>query len=171
MKLYKIKTSKSELLPLIPSVLEEDIPEGEMLLLTDDLSLFASIALEKHYKPEILKQINVDSVYEDQLTEGQLQFLEHYILCNVFWHYDNKYYAPNDVYLKFEKVIKVFSILLSEYIKEEYDDKNHDEFTFFGVYDFEHIDEVIDGCELTGLPCCKIHSEGFESLVRGGIND
>lgn len=159
MKLYKIKTRKSELLPLIPAVFEDDLVEDEMMLLTDDFGLFSEIALEKHYKPNLLKQLYVDSIYKDQITENELQFLENIILRNTFWHYDNTYYVSNDVYSKYEKVIKELSILLSEYIKEEYDDKDHDEFTFFGVYDFEYFDQVIDDCEETGLPYFELHTE------------
>ncbi|MBH0074007.1 hypothetical protein I6F48_00315 [Pseudoalteromonas sp. SWYJ118] len=158
MKLYKIKTSKSELLPLIPIVFEDDLTEGEMMLLTDDLGLFSDIALEKHYEPNLLNKLCVGSIYEDQLTENELQFLENTILRNTFWHYDNKFNIGNDVNLKYEKIIKELSILLSEYIKEKYDDKDFEEHTFFGVYDFEYLDQVIEDCEATGLPYFEIHT-------------
>lgn len=159
MKLYKIKTNKSELLPLIPITFEDDLTEGEMMLLTDDLGLFTSIALNKHYKPNLLKQLYVDSIYEDQLTENELLFLENIILGNTFWHYDNKYYVSSDFYSKYEKVIKGLSILLSEYIKDKYDDKDFEEHTFFGVYDYEYRSEVISDCEETGLPYFEIDTE------------
>jgi len=157
MKLYKIKTSKSELLQHICSAFGDTFIEGEMMFLTDDLGLFRDVALERHYKPNLLKKLCVGSIYEDQLTEGNFQFLENMILRNIFWNYDNKYDGGNDVNLKYETLIKELSILLSEYIKDKYNDKDFEEHSFFGVYDFEYLDQVIEDCDSTGLPCFELY--------------
>lgn len=159
MKLYKIKTSKSELVGLVSDAVEDDLIEGEMMLLTDDLSLFRSIALNKYYNNNLLKEIYIDSVFKEQITEARLFYLERPIIENTFNNYENKPIRVGNLHLNHKELIHDSSILLSEYIKDKYDDKDFEEHSFFGVYDFEYLDQVIDDCEGTGLPHVEIYTE------------